>query len=284
MIALLLVGCSSWIDQPPACSYDCYDWSDDLLAHILTGPGDGSFDYDPVDVPRQRIAGDYKLGSGEFYWDVTYAEAYYVDSTHVDGYGTAYHNGNLDILYSETSIDMLGDEFVTWNRVVRDGCAMRIQTWSEDDQSDLIDAVGEYDSDDSYHWSYEIDGYEYSGGFRRNLSRTWNVSNEDNTYVVAYTYKPDGTGEGDLEYPCQLGGDPYSCRDAQKLRFDGGTEGTLEVADGADVYVAIDYDYAYDGEGSEHWEFSDGTTCDLDVGADGSCQYACSDGSNGDCA
>lgn len=284
MVLLALLGCSSWIDQPPACKYDCYEWSDDLLAHIMTGPGDGSFDYDPADTPRQRIAGDYKLGSGEFYWDVTYADAYWVDATHVDGYGTAYHNGDLDVLYSDTSVDMLGEETVTWYRVYREGCEMRTQTWTEDDQSDLIDMVGSYQDDDSFRWSYQVDEYLYQGGFRRNLSSTWQVSNEDNSVLLQWSYKPEGTAEGEQRYPCSIGRTMYQCDSLDKIRFDGSQHGTIEVRDedGA-IYLTVTYDVTYEGVGSERYDYADGDWCEFTYDSAEECDYTCSDGSTGAC-
>lgn len=283
MALLSLLACSSWIDQPPACKFDCYEWSDDLLAHILTGPGDGSFDYDPDDTPRQKVKGDYKLGSGEFYWDEVYAEDYWIDDVHVDGYGTAYHNGNLDLLYSRAILDMLGDEDVVWYRVLRDGCDMRVQTWMEDDQSDLVDMIGAYQDDDSYHWSYEVDEFQYQGGMRRNLSSTWQVSNDDNTLLLLWSYKPEGTAEGEQRYPCTIGRKTYQCESLDKLRFDGGQSGTIEVIDDDEVYLTVTYDLTYAGLGTEHYAYADGDWCDYTYDSAEECDFECSDGSAGAC-
>src|SRR4051812_11062603 len=95
---LLLPGCSSWIDQESGCGFAVYSWSDDLLAHILTGDGSGAFDYDPDDTPRNDIKGMYDPANGDYDWSESYANSYYIKHTDVSGFGTVYHNGNLDLL------------------------------------------------------------------------------------------------------------------------------------------------------------------------------------------
>lgn len=278
---LVLVGCSSWIDQPPACELDVYEWSDDLLAHILQGKGGGGFAYDPVDVPRQNIGGSYDVETGDFSWSVDYVNDYWLVGTAVEGYGTAYHDGDLDILFTETHEDVLDDSWTTTWRVKREGCNMTMEGIAEGASSGLV-REGRYQDDDSYSWSAEDNNYTYSGGMRRNLSRTVGIEAKDGSYSEYGTYKPEG--DADIAWSGECYDTGYSCEATQHQRFDGGYDGDTTIFDNrGDEFARIREDYAYDGSGTSHWVFSDGTECDVNVDTDDNCTYSCSDGSDGRC-
>lgn len=279
---VLLVGCTSWIDQKPACGFDVYDWSNDLTAHILTGPGDGTFDYDPDDVPRQNIRGTYHLMTGDFDYEVTYADSYWLESESVTGFGTAWHNGDLDIEYTSHYLDVLGAEWDVNRRVVREGCSMSVATWTKDNESDWFQMDGEYQDDSSYAWAAEDNATDYKGGMRKNLSTTFGYTAKDGSWDSASTTKPEGTTETTYTGECYTDG--YTCEGSSLTRFDGGREATVHVLDAnGDVYLTATSDYAYDGSGTEHQDFADGGTCDFTTDAEGSCDYTCSDGQSGRC-
>jgi hypothetical protein len=281
MFLLALVACTSWIDQRPACKYDVYEWSDDLLAHILTGEGDGAFDYDPEDVPRQKLTGSYKPASGNFAWEAAYAQDYWLHAAEVSGYGTAYHNGNLDVLYTETLTDALGEVSSTEHRVYRKGCSVVTDTWITGDEQNAIERTGEYDSDDSYHWEADIPGYHFQGGMRRNLSTTFNQDAENGTYSESYAWSPDGTAEGVWSGDCVDTG--CNCDASYLVRFDGGEESDIHITCDGEPYAEYHGIYEYSGAGTAHYDYADGSTCDLISDDDGSCRYTCSDGSQGNC-
>lgn len=281
MLLLALAACTSWIDQKPACKLDVYEWSDDLLAHILTGPGDGTFDYDPEDTPRDSLSGRYKLKSGDFSWETGYVPDYWLHAASTTGFGTAYHNGDLDVRTTTTFTDVLGETWSVEDRVYREGCNMVTQSWTEGDEENVFEKTGSYDSDDSYHWSAAIPGYTFEGGNRRNLSYTWNQDAENGSYSESYAWSPTGKGEGVWTGECLDTG--CTCDASYVRRFDGGQEQTIDiVCDGAH-YADYASDYGYDGAGTAHYTFADGSSCDLNVQADGSCGYTCSDGSTGPC-
>ena len=284
-IVTLLVGCSSWIDQAPACQKDVYEWSDDLLAHILTGPGDGTFDYDPEDVPRQSIKGSYDLETGDFSWDVAYADSYWLSATKVEGYGTVYHDGDLDLLYTAADTDVLAVTSRTNYRVTRSQCEMTVSSWTAADESDRVDHKGSYVDDDGYSWAGSDGTYDYQGGMRRNLSHTFGATAVDGSYDVSVATKPEGTADTTLtsaDEACYDAG--YTCSASWKTRFDGGRDGnqTIRARDGG-TYATISFSDNYDGSGAAHWVFADGTTCDTESNAQGACAYTCSDGTEGSC-
>lgn len=282
LLPVLLAGCSNWIDRSPACKLDVYDWSDDLLAHILTGPGDGTFDYDPDDVPRQNLSGSYDYESGDFSWSVNYADDYWLVSTEVEGYGTAFHDGNLDVWYTETHTDILDDTWTDTWRVERKGCDVVAESWMGGSSTSLVRS-GSYKDDESYTWEGDLSGYHYFGGMRQNLSRTLGIEADDGSYVQASTAKPEGTSDTTWSGDCYDTG--YTCEATEHERFDGGRESSVTILDaGGDVYVVINGDYSYAGVGEEHWSFDDGTECDLVTDAGGDCVYSCSDGSDGSCS
>lgn len=272
-------GCATWIDQEPGCRFNVYDWSDDLLAHIMAGPGDGSFDYDPEDTPRQGLTGSYDIDTGDYAWSIDYASSYFIRVATVSGYGTAYHTGNLDILQTTTATDVLGQD-MTWNeRTLREGCSMTTQSWSADDQSDLIEQTGTYVADNAYEWSADISGYTYEGSWHQNLSRTETITADDGSYYSQITTKPEGTAEGDIAFTDS----GYDYEGTTLRRFDGGEEDALAVSQNGQKVADIRTNYAYDGSGTATYAYTDGSTCNLTVDTSGSCSYTCSDGSSGSC-
>ena len=279
LVLMLSPGCATWLDQEPACTFNAYDWSDDLLANIMSGDGDGTFDLDPEDTPRSGVVGSYNVNTGDYDWSISYAKQYFLKAGEVAGYGTAYHNGNLDILQTSTFTDSLGDAYVVNERTLRKGCGMTTETWTADDQSDLVTQSGKYTSDSEYVWSGDIAGYTWTGSRHANLSHTETITADDGTYYSQQTTKPEGIVEGDLEYSDS--GADYAGTTLR--RFDGGQEFTLTMSEGGQQSATIVGDYDYGGAGSETYTYPDGSTCTANVTSSGGCTYTCSDGSSGGC-
>lgn len=283
LLALGLGGCSSWIDQEPSCGLDVYEWSDDLLGYILAGPGDGTFDLDPVDTPRLAISGSYDYESGDFSWVTGYESGYWLRSSRTEGFGTAFHNGDLDIYLTETATDVLDAELVSATRVTRTGCSMTTESFSDPDAAEGFVASGAYASATKYEWEAVYEPYTYTGTVESDLTSTLVITTDDDSYWQDGISHPDGTTDTDWRGECYDNG--YECVATQLDRFDGGYEITIAITDNrGDFFADYSADYDYDGAGVVHWAFADGTDCDLDVGADGSCVYTCSDGSDGDCS
>ncbi len=274
-----LSGCVTWIDQDPGCGYAVYDWSDDLMANIMAGDGSGDFDYDPIDVPRNQIEGDYSVNSGDYSWSVGFADSYYISDADVSGYGTAYHNGNLDILQLTSYVDVLGQEFESYERTNREGCFMVSEYYSDESKSDLFVQSGEYTGNSTYEWSAAVAGYTWQGTWRDSLSRTETIDAEDGSYYTQITTTPEGTAQGDISYVSGT----YDYAGDYLRRFDGGEEYTLECTENGNLVANIASAYNYDGSGTETHTYADGTRCDFEISTNQSCTYECSDGSGGSC-
>ena len=71
----------------------------------------------------------------DFYWYTTYANGYFLTKSTTQGIGTAYENGDLDVLLVEDVEDVLGDSWRYVSREERGGCKGRISEMSSDSTS-----------------------------------------------------------------------------------------------------------------------------------------------------
>lgn len=271
-VMVALSGCNKWIDQEPACRYDVYDWSNDLLSHIRAGDGLGAFDYDPEDVPRQTLRGSYDAESGDYGWITAYAPSYFLTGSEVEGYGTAWHNGDLDILQTESATDVLGVSLIHTDRVKRVGCGMVVESWSREDESDRFAQVGAYIDDTIFSWSSNVPGYTRQGSWHANLSRTETIEADDGTYYSSITTKPAGFAEGVIAWTDS----DFQYDGTTRRRFDGGTETVVsQVRDGV-IVAEVTTNTDYDGSGTTTYAYSDGSLCELTMTVSGYCTDSCS--------
>lgn len=243
----LLAGCTSWIDQEADCEYLVYDWSDDLLGYILQGDGSGSFEFDPIDGPREEISGEYDPSNGDYEYDVSYDD-YWLDEAHVEGFGTVFHNGNLDLRHNISYKDVLGDTWSLVNRIQRNECEMRLATWADGAEDDAYTMVGSFEDDETFEWEVEVTDATYIGGWSDDLSE--------------WTFYDDGSYRSESETDAEEGETAY----------------TYSYASGQDTYEGSAR-FNADGSWVGSVAFGDGTTCTYraDYGQD--CTYTCDDGS-----
>lgn len=281
IIALTLLGCTAWIDQEPACDQDVYYWSDDLLAYVLAGDGSGDFELDPVDEPRTEVDGGYDPDNGDFSWVSKYDEDFYLRKAEADGFGTVFHNGNLDLLYTQTVTDMLGDVLSTMFRVQRTGCDMTIATWDADgDVEDALVMAGSYDDGDVWSWSVDYPGYTWTGALRPTLLRTSTIDADDGSYFAFTSEKPTGETTQEWSGDCY---DGFNCEGESTRNFDGTFDAVVSVFDGEELYAEITGIYDYDTSGTQTIAYVGGPTCEYVYEADDSCTYECDDGDDGAC-
>jgi hypothetical protein len=281
MFALALLGCNVWFDETPTCAYDVYEWSDDVTAHILTGDGSGSFSYDPDDDPRVEIRGSYDPSSGDFSWTESFGKDFYLDEVEVEGFGTAYHNGDVDVIFERAQTDMLDAVTREWRRVRRQGCDMAVASWADGAEDEAVTASGSYPDDDNFQWTIDYAGYDWRGSLRRSQARTEVIDADDGSYFVSTIWQADGVTSSELEVDCY---DAYFCVGTTERGFFGVERGDIDVLDGDDLLATITWELDYEGEGSQTIAYADGETvsCSYDV-SDGACTYECDDGSGGDC-
>ena len=280
MLFLTLAACSSWIDQDPGCGQDVYWWSDDLLSYILEGDGSGEFSFDPADDPRTSIEGEYKPLSGNFDYTTTYDDGFYLRRVTSSGFGTVYHSGDLDLLWTDEVTDMLGDTWSTTWRVQRDGCDMTIAAWDADaDIDSALVQVGSYSGGSAWSWEADVSGYTYQGALHENLSRTTTIEADDGSYSEFTNAKPTGITETEEEWDC--GG--YACSGTFVRQFNGDLDyDYVAEEDGSEVYT-VTGTLAYDGSGVLEQEFPGGDSCEYTYEDADTCNYECSDGSDGRC-
>ena len=108
---VLLTACGgNFVDNSPRCGHDVFDWFGGLVHHLDQGDG-FSFNYVPPELSVARINGGYitENSNTDFYWYKTYADGYYLEKSTIQGIGTAYSSGDLDVLYVEDVVDSLED-------------------------------------------------------------------------------------------------------------------------------------------------------------------------------
>lgn len=285
LLLSLLAGCATgWIDQAPACEHDVYDWSDDLLGYVLTGDGSGAFDFDPVDTPRTRVHGVYEPTTGNFLWNTTFGEEYFLQKVVAEGYGTVYHNGDLDLLWTQVATDILGEEFSTVWRVNRLDCDLRVATWPEDDETSALEKEGEYEDAESWAWAAEDELAEYHGTTRQNLAETFVSEAVDGSATVSITTKPTGIAESEWSQACGSNG-VLLCEGTSLRRFDGGQEDTYSVFQEDDLVYDVVQNFGYDGDGTITWTTPEGDSLECTYDQDGDdCKYECDDDTSGETA
>jgi hypothetical protein len=258
-------------------------WHEDLTFHILQGDGSGAFSYDPRGEARSKIGGSYSLNSGDFDWDVSYSDDHYLVSRSVEGGGVARTNGDLDIEYTVTSIDIADETYTTDVRYWRTGCD--VTRWTALDGSDT-DAViegtfaggvfeytetyplsdggelittGERRSDLTYSESYdaEVDGVSYESSTEGDLATGYS---RDDFVTTTSDYKQTGYSE--------------DWRDGRRHVF-------FDVDYGSSGVETWDYEVDYFGNG-EGTVSGDGYECAVDFD-EYDCTYQCPGGNSGSC-
>lgn len=292
LVLTALLGCSSlfgsapakvWIDTTPACTYAVQGWSDDLLGYIASGDGSGSFDFDPEDEPRTALSGAYDPADGAFDWQVNFDGDYFLDRVDVEGEGTVYHDGDLDLLWTSTTRDVLDQVFTSHERRVREGCDVTWVTWDDGAEDAALRFDGRYQDDATFEWTADYPGYDWRGSIWSDASSQDIIEAEDGSYDYRTDTFADGTQETGFAVDCY---DGLRCKGEGERDFDGTSSQSFDVYDGADVVAHIEAEFGYDGDGTQVIAYTDGDTvsCTFDVSDDlSSCSYRCDDGSRGQC-
>lgn len=278
-----------------ACEYEPWEWYGDPLQSVLQADEGGAFNYDPPGELVTGRSGFYDFDSGDFAWENAYLPGYYGVSGRVEGYGTVFDTGDLDLLYRTVFADVLGEESHGRVRTERQGCTETMSSWAIEPGADLDTTPAEDPftwtltivSDDRVEALAEVEGdgtrVDYERVWTSDLKTETRFSAQDGSYLGQTVMSDDGTGSGTQE----VYGDEIDAFYAIDFYLDGGRRIVVEgyLAGTNDLYQECDYTTSYAGEGSgtcsyytESGDFDcviefDESSCVLDCGSGGT--YDC---------
>ena len=262
-IFLLLIGCGPTFKLDATaltCGVDIFSWSGGLTRSVLQGEGDGSFSY-AESYGVASVTGDYDLGSGMFGYDVVWSPGHARVNERVDGQGTLWTDGDMDIEYTREIQWVDGSVTTLTSREKRLGCAVSEQHTDEGETTYLY---GTYDSGGlEYRREYAEGSHtiEVWGRLGAAASYGEEVAYESDPYVLVY--QESGSLSGN----------------ALRVFTDTSKGVTIEGQWTRDDLGTVAYDYGVTGEGyQEEWLFDldfsgtgegevviGDTTCDLEV-------------------
>jgi hypothetical protein len=303
--SLLLSACGGgFVESSPRCNHDVFDWFGGLVMHLDQGE-DFKFNYDPRYGNVDKIVGGYTTENTntDFYWYTTFSNGFYLRRSTTQGIGTAYVNGDLDVLLVEDVEDSLNDSWRNVLREERGGCVGRMTSFSTEVGDMDWSALQNQVNDASTVLDYTIvspDRVEYSriyepsksekwvrvgawnSEYEDRYAETWESSQQEGTREVVI--RADGTSVEEFweEYTSNSGKEERI--GTREGRFSGAehseyTQGPVGKKPDWDIVS----DMGYDGAGSATWTHKSGTVCELNIKANGKCSYTCDDGTKGDC-
>jgi len=302
----LLAGCGLQL----VCPHDPHDWYDFHNATYTMLEADfadnkGSFDFDPVSKANSRRRGSYSLKSGDLNWVDSYQGAHWMDERKVDGYGTIYDNGNLDLLVKVTYSDVLDDEWAELIRVERYRCECDMVRYEFDPDWTVDDPPAA--SAHTEYWAAEIKSDtkvtmygEYSDG---GAKMVYNRETTDKVYykdewdygdggtVGETRMRYDGTGEGSWSQWGDAWGLDYDYLTDEEFYFDGSQLRTSDIFEAGSSTLLAHYSilYQYDGSATGDYEEYNAAgnvslSCDVTMDAGGAnCTLTCDNGHDYDC-
>jgi len=288
VLCVLCTGCVRVFDlvkpQDRTCASDFLDYTGGLTHHVLQGPGDGSFSYDPPAAHIDRIEGAYDLQTGLFGWEVDYGSGYKRSERIRDGIGTIWRDGDLDLAYGLETVRRDEQSLTYAVRSIRLGCV-------EDTRFEEVER-GEVTLESRVYGDsgFEITGVRlYRGvlvdvageGLRDGAVET-RVAHQDGPFDLSYVQTDDGDGRIRREFDDAIGNETL-------VGFwETGPTGTLfeytrQPSGQAVEAWRVSVDSAGDGQGTVVYGMPEDASCSLVFEA-GSCwREDCTDGTNGPC-
>lgn len=286
---LLVAGCGSsgFEIRDPSCDVDVTRFTRDVTFHVLQGDGSGAFDYPTGLGVIGSVAGSYDPVSGDFSWSEAGAEGSTLASASVTGYGYAQENGDLDVIGTRVTTDILEVEQETQFRVERTGCTTRnqIRSFTNGIPQETVEDGEFTEAAYTYVQVTVIDGADYvtegerddQGGFAESIryksdsyeleaSRTGNLWQGESSREYAETYQTQGG-------TAERNGTEDRRRDGSRsVRF------TQQTRQGNTEW-AYDLDYEGNGGGTVSGQ---GFECRLTFTSN-RCTYDCGGGQRGNC-
>jgi len=251
----LLGGCGKVFklkQKKLTCTEPFHTWGAGLVTHVNQGKGNGEFDYEPLDPRIDRVTGAFDLSTGDFFWDEEFVEDFYVTKNEVDGYGTIWNDGDLDIEYDVTAELRNEEEHNYRVREQRLGCEM--EKWIDQD------IEGQPDPTEVWEGEFTDGGYEYVHKFGHYglLMEAEGRTEDDFSYEETLSYDEDGV---EIDWYEEGDGEGEVRREFEE-RIGGVLEGFWERKPDGDLEV--DYEYTPLGSQKQSWEY------ELDYEGDGS--------------
>lgn len=272
-----------------ACDAEPWDWFADPVTYLMEADEDGEWDFDPPHDYVTGIEGRYDYEEGDIEWGLSFLDAYTTDSYDVEGYGTVFEDGDVDLLFKTVTEDVLGSVAASRSRLERDGCDATLKLWTIDADAD-VDATP---SEDAFVWTYDFEsddqvsatttdaGWSYVRTWRADLTITTTGEGSGVSYeTVSY-------GDGTSESWQESSDSDFDSRIEQSRALDGTADVLSQVwyAGTDTLYQQCEYQvtYAGDGDGSCVFNTEQGELeCDLDFDPS-SCVLDCGSAGTFDC-
>lgn len=286
LVPVVLSGCyvgpvfSLVKESKRTCGASFLAWGGGLTYHVLQGPGDGSFDYEPYGSLVERIEGQYDLKNGSLWWRADYADDSFRVRDDVLGYGTLWRDGDMDLTYSLDVTLADGGEETVKVRTQRWGCTETIREDRGDDRVTI--RRGEYSNDAftyTREWIWGPLVVESEGTRAKDGSWEESTDVQEGIYKLVFTEVGDGAGHVRRD---------FSVEDGRKLNgyWERDRDGsiTMDYTSNAPGSKRQSWTYTVSGEGKGggRWE-QDGATCDLKFNNWNCKRRNCSDGTDGEC-
>ncbi len=282
LVAAALLAASACSTEPGfkterdlACAEPYLPWAGGLTFALTQGDG-GVFDYDPLGL-ETRMFGTYDLASGDFGYGLTYPPAHWREETEVDGYGYAHTDGDLDIVGTRTTTDVLDEESTVDFRYERFGCNVTYQV--VDEAGNLSVEEGQF-SGGAYRFTTTYEpvsgsGYAYDGERRADGTYTESYDLEDGTYTYVGEAEGDGEGYEETEWESGDTAGDWTAEGTTEVFVDGSIHEEYDY-ESPDSSYTWEYEYDYEGDGEGTIEGAD-FDCEV-VYDDFECEYDCGSG------
>jgi hypothetical protein len=309
-VMLLGAGPLSGCGLDLVCPYDPHDWYDQHNAtYTMMNAGfsgdRGGFDFDPVGKAATRRNGSYNLLNGNLAWEDWYDPGYWLESRTVEGYGTVYDNGNLDLLVKVSFTDKLAATWAELLRIERYRCEGSVTRYDFEPNW----TVDTPPADNAYteYWATEIRsdtkvtmyGEYLSGNDKMVINRDCTEKTfmsdtfdfAEGGFVGTQVWKFDATGEREWDQWAGILGGSYDYHGNDEYFFDGSRTQYYGVytKNTNDMVASWDMAYQYAGSGSgTYTEYNaagnPSRTCDITVTANGDCTGTCDNGTSITCS
>lgn len=260
----------------PSCGEQVPELARSLTYHLVQTGDDGTFDYAPVGSVISNVAGSYDLLTGDFSWTETGTEHSWIEEVAVEGYGYAQRNGDLDLIGTRSTTDILDVVEEQQFRIERTGCFTnnRVRTGFSSIVRETVEAGVFSNTSYAYSRQTDIDGSIYYVDGELFLDRDFveEIAFEQDEYSLV----AEVTGNRNLGTRSRTYAEVYSdgsTRDGVEERATDGsrTVDFTQVTNQGTTRWEYEVDYAGNGAGIVSGQ---GFTCDLTF-RNGQCSYDC---------